>query len=459
MAHSGPPSDFDASHEPGEANVRAESPTPDEKRAAVEQALQSATLLRSGQLRSFLRYICEMELAGKGAELNEHLIGVEALGRRPGYSTGDDSSVRRQAHALRQKLDELYAGELRDALLQIQLPRGSYLPRFVHAPSTRSQAQGPRGEPSSLPRDRAKRLPAALAVVSLAGAFALGVLAAAAFRGGQRPSAPIDPVLLEAWGPLARRGANVVVCLSTHGHLGVLTYPEGPLPPWVWRPRAEEEAEITAWYRQYWPLAPGHRIALHKTTGPIRLGEVRGLVSAVRFLDRAGVDVEIVAEKNVAFPDLRGRNLLLLGNPEWSVATEKLLERAELTIDYDPALRERVVRSRRADGPIHEVFTPKRDLTESLSEAFGLVTVLPGAESGGADPTRTIVVSCTNSAGCQAGMEFVTSAASMRGLLERLRAAGLRGFPDGYQVVVRSRVQAVQAISAEYVSHVVLHLD
>ena len=41
-----------------------------EKRAAMEQVLQSATFLRANQVRNFLRYICEMELAGRGVRVN-----------------------------------------------------------------------------------------------------------------------------------------------------------------------------------------------------------------------------------------------------------------------------------------------------------------------------------------------------------------------------------------------------
>ena len=86
-----------------------------DKRAALEEVLTSATFVRASQVRNFLRYICEMELAGRGATLHEYLIGVEALGRPTAYSTEDDSSVRRRAYALRQKLDEVYAKELADA--------------------------------------------------------------------------------------------------------------------------------------------------------------------------------------------------------------------------------------------------------------------------------------------------------------------------------------------------------
>ena len=102
-----------------------------EKRAALEQVLQSVTFNRANQVRNFLRYICEMEIAGRGAALHEYLIAVEAMGRPAAYSTDSDSSVRRRAFALRQKLQSVYANELTDARIRIEVPKGSYVPRYV----------------------------------------------------------------------------------------------------------------------------------------------------------------------------------------------------------------------------------------------------------------------------------------------------------------------------------------
>jgi hypothetical protein len=103
-----------------------------DKREALEQVLTSATFVRASQVRNFLRYICEMELRGLGHTLHEYLIGVEALGRPNAYSTDEDSSVRRRAYALRRKLDEVYARELAHAPVHIVVPKGSYVPFFVH---------------------------------------------------------------------------------------------------------------------------------------------------------------------------------------------------------------------------------------------------------------------------------------------------------------------------------------
>ena len=109
-----------------------------DKRAALEEVLKSATFLRASQVRNFLRYICEMEFAGRAAALHEYLIGVEALGRPTAYSTEDDSSVRRRAYALRQKLEQVYETELADAPIRIDVPKGSYVPRFTPVFSRRA---------------------------------------------------------------------------------------------------------------------------------------------------------------------------------------------------------------------------------------------------------------------------------------------------------------------------------
>ena len=122
-----------------------------EKRAALEQVLQSATFTRASQVRNFLRYICEMELAGRGAALHEYLIAVEAMGRPAAYSTDSDSSVRRRAYALRQKLECVYATELAEARIRIEVPKGGYVPRYVEVVPDSERARHTVGEPAANP--------------------------------------------------------------------------------------------------------------------------------------------------------------------------------------------------------------------------------------------------------------------------------------------------------------------
>jgi hypothetical protein len=177
-----------------------------EKRAALDLVLQSATFLRADQLRNFLRYICEMDLAGRAAELSEYLIGVEALGRPPGYSTADDSSVRRRAHALRQKLEEVYATELAAATIRIDLHKGSYAPRFVRFPPAGPAPDAGKGvaavrDQGLAPRERLGGGKWRMAALGSATFVAGALVSVALLRQTSARTTTIDPILTEAWAP------------------------------------------------------------------------------------------------------------------------------------------------------------------------------------------------------------------------------------------------------------------
>src|SRR5690242_19002936 len=104
----------------------------DEKefREALSAVLTSTTFERAERLKKFLSFVCDLVLAGKGDEINEHLIGIEVFERGAGYSTSEDSIVRRQAHTLRKKLDEYYRGQGAHSPIRIELPLGHYAPAF-----------------------------------------------------------------------------------------------------------------------------------------------------------------------------------------------------------------------------------------------------------------------------------------------------------------------------------------
>src|SRR5689334_9674370 len=106
----------------------------DEAKLAALVAIEaSQTFQRHEQLRAFLRFVCEYEMAGRGDDLHEYLIGVEVLGQKSGYSTMENSVVRNRAHTLRKKLAEYYAGEGSSAPLRIEIPKGSYCPHYINA--------------------------------------------------------------------------------------------------------------------------------------------------------------------------------------------------------------------------------------------------------------------------------------------------------------------------------------
>lgn len=163
----------------------------EDKKAALESVLQTASFLRAEQLRQFLRFICDMEISGRAAEITEYLIGVEALGRAPGYSTAEDSIVRRRAIDLRDKLDEVYTSELSGAPIRIELPKGRYVPHFVPAPAPAPPNPSPaevRPGPSSAAGGRVSARAFLLGFV--AGAFTSAALLIALRAPAPLPAGP-----------------------------------------------------------------------------------------------------------------------------------------------------------------------------------------------------------------------------------------------------------------------------
>ncbi len=112
------------------------SQTPSEARirAHLTQLLDSPAFAGSARLSSFLRYIVEQTLIGKGDEIKEYSIATEVYGRRSGYDPQSDSIVRVEASRLRKRLAEYYDGPGRGAGIRIELPRGAYRPQIVEAP-------------------------------------------------------------------------------------------------------------------------------------------------------------------------------------------------------------------------------------------------------------------------------------------------------------------------------------
>ena len=69
-------------------------------------------------------------LEGEFDQLRERMIGAEMFGRPVGYDTGSDSVVRVKATDVRKKLAQFYAEAKTEPPVRIELPSGSYVPRF-----------------------------------------------------------------------------------------------------------------------------------------------------------------------------------------------------------------------------------------------------------------------------------------------------------------------------------------
>lgn len=415
----------------------------EQTRLAVDELLGSETFSRSEQLRSFLSWVCERTLSGHGKEINEYSLAVDALGKPADFSPGEDSSVRRTAYELRQKLQKYYEGEGREAVVRVELPKGSYTPRFVEVAATPKApaSQAPPVPAGPAPRKFAPLWILGAAVVVLAAVAT--VFAAKAFRVA---SPALDPVVREAWRPFVSPGSEVLVSVGTSLHLIVRPYmtvvAEGlskyPAPP-----------ALYSMFRTHRPLPPGVELSMHPVDNSVQMGHAQALAITATTLALAGAPYQILPERSTGAAALRGRNVILIADPQNSNMAAQRLEQTPLTLEFDERAQDVVVRERAGS---RTTWAGKRGLDKRYTEVYGLVTVLPG-EGEAAGPHRTVIFSGITSVGTHGAAEFFSRPDSLRALRDRFRSEGFSGFPSAYQVLVRCRSDDTLLLGTEYLAH------
>jgi hypothetical protein len=95
---------------------------------------ESVTFSRSSRLSHLLLYLCEEQILGRGARLNELQIAADVFGRKTNFDPAADTIVRSHMLRLRQKLEAYFENERANEPLKISVPKGSYVPVFENAP-------------------------------------------------------------------------------------------------------------------------------------------------------------------------------------------------------------------------------------------------------------------------------------------------------------------------------------
>jgi hypothetical protein len=337
--------------------------------------------------------------------------------------------------------------------IQIVVPKGAYTPHYVkpaaaaHADSVTEIASA--ANPVT-PRAAVRRQPRFEWWWLLAAALVGAVVTFVSLRSLAHKPGGVDPIVAEAWGPLAKSGADVLLCAATPLHLvvgpgGHEAYgsPNYPAPP-----------EAYPLFRQHRPLDPGAKLGLIFTDNVLGVGTMNAVVVAVNTLKAMGNSYQILPERVATISALRGRNAILFGAPVDSEAITRTLQSAPLTVDYEPSVKEFVVRDRTTGSMI----VPKKDASGDFVDVYGLVTVLSTRDS---DRGRLgmVVFSGITSAGTHGAAEFFSSPRALRNLRAIMAKEGIRGFPAAYQVVVKCTFSNMLLLAYEYDSHKVLQKD
>ncbi len=106
---------------------------PEAARAALDRILASSDFDVSPRNRSFLSYVVEEAIAGRGDRLKAYTIAIEVFRRDASFNAGQDPIVRIEAGKLRRALDHYYLTGGRDEPVRIRIPKGGYAPVFTSA--------------------------------------------------------------------------------------------------------------------------------------------------------------------------------------------------------------------------------------------------------------------------------------------------------------------------------------
>ena len=104
-----------------------------EERAELEAVLASDGFSRAPTRARLLAYVCRKYFEGDANHIKEYNIAVEALGRPAEFDQEADPIVRVEAHRLRKRLKQYYEREGSGHRIRIEMPPGSYVPRFIRA--------------------------------------------------------------------------------------------------------------------------------------------------------------------------------------------------------------------------------------------------------------------------------------------------------------------------------------
>lgn len=393
--------------------------TLDEAQRELEAVLRSPAFERSERLQRFLRYICELTLRGESARINEYLIGSEVFRKGPDYSPHVDSIVRRQAHTLRQKLQEYYSGEGADHTVHIELPVGRYVPAFRRV-ENKLTASLPvlDAESAVVPKRSTKRFLAGIAA-SAGLAFVAGWFLGRGDlwkRAAERSTNSMPAAVKEIWAPWLRDNREIVVCFS-NPMTAVFKHFAEPLAEDALPRRFKADPEETLLLRKAFNLPPGGHIYYTPAANQGKMGEAFAAVNLSSFFSAAGHTVTATQSRFLSWEDLRKQNLVLMGHDEANQWIDPLLKKYPFRLTRTSAKEQRSIvnTSPRVGEPASYAIAYSDD-DSAADEEYALISMLPGIDGD----FQLLLISGLNAQATQIATEYLTKERSVTELAGEL---------------------------------------
>lgn len=292
-------------HDPEKARIRPEcSSTPD--RVAIEdelaRILNSPPFVNSRRSQQLLKYLVEHTLAGDLPGLKERTVGVEVFGRDLEYDTAADAIVRVRANELRKRLAQYYERYADGGAVRIDLPPGSYAPRFRWlGPAEAAAGKAERGEPEAAPPLAEHPAPAERWLRGKKLGAAAGLAAVALVAAATVVLPRLEPDIERYWGPVLAAPRPIVVCIPARERLFL--------------DDRVREALLSAGGTPGQPLRltleEGDVVAVPQAQMSVQ--NVRAILSLSRFLAERRKAVQFRLVPEVAFDDIGQSAVVLVG--------------------------------------------------------------------------------------------------------------------------------------------------
>ncbi len=367
----------------------------------LNRILNSRFFKNTVRSRQFLEYVVHHKLAGNPEQLKERTIGTEVFHRAPGYATGEDPVVRVQAGEVRRRLEQYYAASHEHDPLHIELPVGSYAPRFRWLPAESPALVEPFDRHTATPAaDSSGQVTRAarrwrITVLCLVLILVAGIMYEALPRSRVHPMS----VLQQFWAPVFDTPQPVLICVSKP----VLYRPDLELYQRYARRHPgtfENEVERS---NQVLPL-PGHDQLTWSQMVPypdygVAVGDAYSAVSASGLLGQLGKPSQVRIGTNYSFEDLRNSPAMIIGafNNRWTMQIAPSLHFALVEDNGTYMIREQL-----PNGHIWRANL--RDSARS-GEDFAIVARLLDSKTG----QFTVIAAGLTSSGTQAAGEFVSN--------------------------------------------------
>jgi adenylate cyclase len=104
--------------------------TPEASWAQLQRILTSQQFDASDRNRRFLAYVVEETLAGRSERIKGYSIATAVFGRQASFDPQTDPIIRIEASRLRRSLERYYLTAGRLDPVRIDIPKGTYVPRF-----------------------------------------------------------------------------------------------------------------------------------------------------------------------------------------------------------------------------------------------------------------------------------------------------------------------------------------